>query len=165
MHWFFLPLSLWKNFFRDRHDASLLLDRWICLLLPLAGYIKRLGQVRVMTSFCLLEILPLLLNNKRDSPLFGRVSFRLQVKMNDDLNLKFAKCFVTSLCLTIRLVYRCTFVYSPQRGTVGRITDLADVDPDADDIELLEIQYWSGNPVGSGVGFRQESSTLHTSIA
>ena len=63
------------------------------------------------------------------------------------------------------LVHRGPFIYSPQRGTVGGITDLADGDPDADDIELLEVQDWSGNPVGSGVGFRQESGTLNTGIA
>ena len=66
--------------------------------------------------------------------------------------------------MTILLVHRGTFVYSPQRGTVGGITDLADSEPDLDDIELLEIQYWSGNPVRSGVGFRQESGTLNTGI-
>src|SRR5678809_1338229 len=40
------------------------------------------------------------------------------------------------------LVDRSPFVYSLQRGTVGEITDLADRDPDTDDIELLEVQYW-----------------------
>ena len=64
----------------------------------------------------------------------------------------------------ILLVYRCPFIYSPQRGTVGGVTDLADSEEDADDIELLEIQYWSGNPMGSGVGFGQESGTLNTGI-
>jgi hypothetical protein len=66
---------------------------------------------------------------------------------------------------TGHLIHGCPFIYSQQRGTVGGITDLADSEPDLDEIELLEIQYWSGNPVGSGVGFRQEGGTLNTGIA
>ena len=81
------------------------------------------------------------------------------------LNLKIALCAALSLHLAIRLVHGCPFVYSQQRGTVGGITNLADGDPDVDDIELLEIQYWSGHPMGSGVSFRQESGTLGTGIA
>jgi hypothetical protein len=45
------------------------------------------------------------------------------------------------------------------------MTDLTDSEEDLDDIELLEIQHWSGNPAGSGIGFRQESGTLNTGIA
>src|SRR5688500_16831224 len=67
--------------------------------------------------------------------------------------------------VAVYLAYRCPLVYSPQRGTVGGTPNLADGDPDADAIELLEIQDWSGDPLGSGVGFRQESGTLNTGSA
>ena len=89
----------------------------------------------------------------------------MQVQMNDDLNLKFANCFVPSLRLTIRLVHRGTFIYvlghCTDRGVIGQANGY----PDLDDIKFLEVEDRYPISVRRSIGAGEKIGAFHARIA